>query len=69
LLRPDFSVSLPVPNEKPWPDQQRFDFLVGYRPLTEREESEALRNLASDSGTPDYPQRRAVQFAIQELSK
>jgi len=69
LLRPDFSVSLPVPNEKPWPDQQRFDFLVGFRPLTEREESEALRNLAAGSGTQDYPQRRAVQFAIRELSK
>jgi hypothetical protein len=43
-LRQDFSVKLPVADAKPWPDSQRFDFLVRTRQITEKE-AKAYRDL------------------------
>jgi hypothetical protein len=43
-LRQDFSVKLPVADAKPWPDSQRFDFLVRTRQTTEQE-AKAYRDL------------------------
>jgi hypothetical protein len=60
-LRQDFSVMQKVENAKPWPEQQRFDFLVRTREATP-EEVDAARNPPAT-----YPQREAVLWAIAEL--
>lgn len=62
-LRQDFSVTLPVSNAKPWPDGQRFDFLVRTREAT-KEEIEAAK-----SPPATYPQREAVLSAIRSLER
>src|SRR5204862_1597316 len=36
-LRQDFSMKLPVANADPWPDLQRYDFLVRTREVTAQE--------------------------------
>jgi hypothetical protein len=61
-LRQDFSVVQPVADAAPWPDRQRYDFLVRLRPAT----AEELARLDKPPAT--YPQREAVQFALRELS-
>ena len=43
-LRQDFSVKLPVADPGPWPEMQRFDFLVRTRPVSELE-AQAYRDL------------------------
>ncbi|MEQ8787201.1 MAG: HEAT repeat domain-containing protein [Pirellulaceae bacterium] len=71
-LKQDFSLVQEVRNHGPWPEKQRFDYIVRERELR-GEEAPAL------SGTPsggledakrkkDYAQRRAVLFALQRLS-
>jgi len=62
-LRQDFSVALPVERAAPWPEEQRFDFLVRARQAT-AEEIEAAKKPAAT-----YPQREAVRFAIRELER
>lgn len=56
-LRQDFSAVQPVADHGPWPDQQRFDYLVAVRPARPDEAA------ASD---PAY--RGAVLFALRELT-
>lgn len=60
-LRQDFSVMLPVQDAKPWPDMQRFDFLVRTRPAT-AEEMTALKTRKGDS-----PQRQAILRVLEKL--
>jgi hypothetical protein len=60
-LRQDFSLSQKVAKSDPWPEQQRFDFLVRTRTAT------AAEVAAKPSAT--YPQREAVCFAIDGLKK
>jgi hypothetical protein len=62
-LRQDFSVMQPVADAAPWPDRQRYDFLVRQRPAT----AEELTRLEKPPAT--YPQREAVRFALKELSE
>jgi hypothetical protein len=62
-LRQDFSLTLPVANAKPWPDEQRFDFLVRTREATKDEVA------AAQTPPATYPQRTAVRFAIRELER
>jgi hypothetical protein len=62
-LRQDFSIMQPVENAQPWPEMQRFDFLVRSRPATAQERARQTIQPAS------YPQRTAALYAIQELSK
>jgi hypothetical protein len=60
-LRQDFSVKLAVADAQPWPEQQRFDFLVRTREITEKE-ARAYRDLlrpAKDGDLSPY-QRTAV---------
>ena len=55
-LRQDFSVKLPVVDAKPWPDMQRFDFLVRTRQVTEQE-AKAYRDLLQPAkGLSPYQQ-------------
>jgi hypothetical protein len=63
-LKQDFSMTQKVEGAKPWPSQQRFDFLVRTREATTAEEVAAVKKALST-----YPQREAVLWAIKELEK
>jgi len=62
-LRQDFSLTLPVAKAKPWPEEQRFDFLVRTRQATKEEVA------AAQTPPETYPQKEAVRFAIRELEQ
>jgi hypothetical protein len=62
-LRQDFAVPQRVENAKPWPEFQRFDYLVRKRELPA---AEGAARAAAARGR-DYPQREAVLFALREL--
>jgi hypothetical protein len=55
-LRQDFSVKLPVADAKPWPDVQRFDFLVRTRQITEKEAKAYGELLRPAKGLSPYQQ-------------
>ncbi len=60
-LRQDFSLSLPVADAHPWPEMQRFDFLVRSRELTEEEVGVYREQFGtSDPSRPSAYQRAAV---------
>jgi hypothetical protein len=62
-LKQDFSVMQRVESAKPWPEQQRFDFLVRTREATPEEVA------AAKKAPPSYPQREAVLWALEELER
>ena len=67
-LRQDFSLMMPVADAHPWPEMQRFDFLVRTRPLTpEDAQAYEARRQPED---PDRPSayRRAALHALRELT-
>jgi hypothetical protein len=64
-LRQDFSMMLPVENAAPWPDVQRFDFLVRTRVLGAAEAADYAEQIAQQ-GTP--PSHLAAQHALRELT-
>ena len=63
-IRQDFSVKLPVQNAHPWPEMQRFDFFV----RTREARADELANLAWRTSRKNYPQRRAVLYALNKLT-
>jgi hypothetical protein len=63
-LRQDFSLLMRVENAAPWPQMQRFDFLVRTRVLTAEEAAECEKYLARQ--TP--PHHAAAQYALRELT-
>jgi hypothetical protein len=67
-LRQDFSVRQPVADANPWPEMQRFDYLVRTRVLTD-EEAEAYRAKFDrpDADRPS-PYRRALLAALRDLT-
>jgi hypothetical protein len=67
-LRQDFSLMMPVADAHPWPDMQRFDFLVRTRVLSRAEAQgyEPGRDGAEDSRLSPY--QRAALFALRELT-
>jgi hypothetical protein len=74
-LKQDFSVLIPVAEPGPWPAEQRYDFLVRQRPLTEAEV--AGLGIAASSKPPStrlgqrtrvYPQRDTVLLALRQLT-
>jgi hypothetical protein len=67
-LRQDFSVYQTVADAAPWPEKQRFDFLVRERVLTE-EEAAAFR-AKLDDGKPGEPSpyRKAALSALRGLT-
>ncbi len=67
-LRQDFSVTLPVADSKPWPEQQRFDFLVRTRPLTEKERAAWEARAASPRTEALSEHRRVLLSALQGLT-
>jgi hypothetical protein len=67
-LRQDFSLRQPVADAHPWPELQRFDFLVRTRVLTE-EEAEAYRaKLTPREAGRLSPYHRAILAALRELT-
>jgi hypothetical protein len=67
-LRQDFSVMMPVKDAHPWPDMQRFDFLVRTRVVTPQE-AEAY-DVCCDIAEPGRlsPYHRSALFALRELT-
>jgi hypothetical protein len=63
-LRQDFAVQQRVEKAKPWPELQRFDYLVRKREVPA---DEGAARAATAWGR-DYPQREAVLFALRELT-
>jgi hypothetical protein len=67
-LRPDFSVRQAVTDANPWPEMQRFDFLVRSRTVTDAEAAAAREKLAArDPGSPS-PYQKATLAALRELT-
>jgi hypothetical protein len=67
-LRPDFSMLEPVADANPWPEMQRFDFLVRTRTLTD-DEAAAYRDKLEvrEPGRPS-PYQRVALTALRELT-
>jgi hypothetical protein len=67
-LRQDFSVRMPVENASPWPEQQRFDFLVRTRVLEDRELAALQQKVqARPAGFQSENQKAAVRV-LRELT-
>ncbi len=63
-LKQDFSVVQPVANPGPWPTEQRFDYVVHTRPLTNIRAKEIMDQ---ELAKPNV-RREAIVFALRELS-
>lgn len=66
-LRQDFSLMMPVADAHPWPEMQRFDFLVRTRELT-AEEARAYRKAEDVQEGKLSPYHRSALFALRELT-
>lgn len=67
-LRQDFSLRQPVEDANPWPEMQRFDYLVRTRVLTEQE-AETHRELFSNREPGVLsPYHKAALVALRELT-
>jgi hypothetical protein len=67
-LRQDFSVRLPVADAAPWPEMQRFDFLVRTRQVTAAE-AKAYDELIQPRRPGELsPYHRAALYALRELT-
>jgi hypothetical protein len=67
-LRPDFSVLQAVADAHPWPEMQRFDFLVRTRTVTEEEAAAYRQALAKQEAGKQSPYQRALLGALRELT-
>jgi hypothetical protein len=67
-LRQDFSVMMPVNDAHPWPEMQRFDFLVRTRALTPAEAQAYEECCEADEPGRLSPYHRAALFALRELT-
>lgn len=67
-LRQDFSMLQPVADASPWPEMQRFDFLVRTRTLTEKEVDEYREKLVTKEPGVLSPYHRAAVGALRELT-
>jgi hypothetical protein len=67
-LRQDFSVRLPVADAHPWPEMQRFDFLVRTRELTDDEAAAYREKLQPSQPGTLSPYHRSALAALRELS-
>jgi hypothetical protein len=65
-LRQDFSLLQKVADADPWPEMQRFDYLVRERVLTEKEAQAYQAEFARREATNPY--RRAALAALRRLT-
>jgi hypothetical protein len=67
-LRQDFSLKLKVADAEPWPEMQRYDFLVRTREVTDKEVL-VYKELLQPKRSEDLsPYRRAALSALRELT-
>jgi hypothetical protein len=67
-LRHDFSLLQPVADANPWPEMQRFDFLVRTRTLTEEEAAAYREELRPREEGRLSPYQRSALAALRELT-
>jgi hypothetical protein len=67
-LRQDFSALQPVADANPWPEMQRFDFLVRRRTLTDEEAAAYREKLMPREQGRFSPYRRAALVALRDLT-
>jgi hypothetical protein len=67
-LRPDFSATLTVPDAHPWPELQRFDFVVRERAVTPDEATTYREKLTPKEEGVLSPYHRAVLAALREMT-
>jgi hypothetical protein len=67
-LRQDFSAMLPVSVENPWPESQRFDFLVRERQLSCEEADDYRAQLAVKEPGVLSPYHKAAVTALRDLT-
>jgi len=67
-LRQDFSLLQPVADADPWPQMQRFDFLVRTRTLSEEEAQSYRDKLQPREPGVLSPYHRAALAALRELT-
>jgi hypothetical protein len=67
-LRPDFSASMPVKDAHPWPEMQRFDFLVRERKLTADEAAAYRDKLTPKEEGILSPYHKAALAALREMT-
>jgi hypothetical protein len=68
-LRQDFSVMQPVADAAPWPEMQRFDFLVRTRELTDAEATAFREAFATPNPKNPSPYRQAALAALREMTR
>jgi hypothetical protein len=59
---------LPVADANPWPEMQRFDFLVRMRAVSENEAAACRRELGETEPGRLSPYHRTVLAALRELT-
>ena len=67
-LRQDFSMMQAVADAAPWPEMQRFDFLVRTREVTEEEETALRSKLEKHEKGQITPYQRAAVTALRDLT-
>jgi hypothetical protein len=67
-LRQDFSIMASVANAQPWPEMQRFDFLVRTRVLTDREAQDLRTAQKARPAGEISENHKAVAAALQRLT-
>ncbi len=67
-LRPDFSASLQVKDAHPWPEMQRFDFLVRERKLTKEEAAAYREQLKQKEEGVLSPYHKGAVAALRDLT-
>ncbi len=67
-LRQDFSMFQAVPDANPWPEMQRFDFLVRTRQLTAEEAAAYREQFGSNDPTRPSAYQKAALAALREMT-
>jgi hypothetical protein len=67
-LRQDFSAMMPVEDAAPWPEMQRFDFLVRERKLTAEEATAYREKLTPKEAGVVTPYHRAALAALRDMT-
>ena len=67
-LRPDFSATLAVGDAHPWPEGQRFDFLIRERQLTDEEAAIYREKLIPKGAGVLSPYHKAALAALREMT-
>lgn len=67
-LRQDFSVMLTVDNAHPWPEMQRFDFLVRERPVSSDEAATYTKKLTPKEEGVLSPYHKAALAALRQMT-